>query len=73
MGFVEGRVHGHAHEQPGEVLLNQRVRPHFLHLLPGEALDGAVKVAARLAEILLLEGIVDGGSDGKEGGEQDGG
>ena len=25
MGFVEGRVHGHAHEQPGEVPLNQRV------------------------------------------------
>ena len=70
VGFIEGRLAGHPHKQPGKVLRDQGVSPEFLHLFQGESLEGAVIVAAGLPEVLLLIGCVDSHRDGKQGRKQ---
>ena len=73
VGLVEGRLRGHTQEHPGGTLPDEGIGPQFLHLLPSDPLDGGVHVASRLAEILLLVGVIDRGGDGKEGRKEDGG
>ena len=73
MGFVEGGLVQRAHKEPAPGADDQGIILKRLHLLQGDVLDGAMGVAAHLAEILLLEGVVDGGGNGEQRGEQNGG
>ena len=70
MGLVEGHFCGHAQEAPHPPLADEGIILQFVALLLRQVLEPAVGEAAHLTEVVLLEALVDGQGDGKEGGEQ---
>src|SRR5699024_5109319 len=70
MGLVEGDLCGHHEKTPNAPLADQRVVPQLFKLLLRQVLKPAVGEAPHLAEVALLEALVDGEGDGEEGGKQ---
>ena len=70
MGLVEGRLCGHAQKAPHPPLADEGIILQFAALLLRQVLEPAVGEAPYLAEVGLLDALVDGQGDGKEGGEQ---
>ena len=70
MGFVEGNFRGHAQETPDAPGVDQGIVFQFIDLLLRQVFEAAVGVSAHLAEVGLLDALVDGQGDGKEGGKQ---
>ena len=70
MGLIEGRVHRHPQETPLAPRLDEGIVPQVLGLLFGQILEPSVGEAAHLAEIALLEALVDGQGNGEQGCEQ---
>ena len=70
MGLIEGDLRGHSHKAPQAPLVNKGVLPQLIELLFRQILEAAVAESAHLAEVGLLEALVDGQGDGKEGGKQ---
>ena len=70
MGLVEGHLCGHAQEAPHPPLVDEGIILQFAALLLRQVLETAVGKAPHLAEVGLLDALVDGQGDSKEGGEQ---
>ena len=70
MAFVEGHLTGHAHKAPQTPLVDEGVVLQFVKLLLCQVLEPAVGEAAHLAEVVLLDAVVDGHGDGEQGGEE---
>ena len=67
MGFVEWDIRRHAQKSAQAPLVNERIVLQFLKLLLRQVLKGAVGPAPGLAEVVLLDALVDRESDGKKG------
>ena len=70
MGLVEGDLCGHPEKTPDAPLADQRVVPQLFKLLLRQVLEPTVGEAPHLAEVALLEALVDGQGDGEQRGEQ---
>ena len=70
MGLVEGHLCGDAQEAPHPPLVDEGIILQFAALFLRQVLEPAVGEAPHLAEVGLLDALVDGQGDGKEGGEQ---
>ena len=66
MGFVEGCLCGHPQKSPQAPLVNQWIVLQFLKLFLCQVLKGAMAPATGLAEVVLLDALVDGEGDGKK-------
>ena len=70
MGFGKGHVPGHPQKAPHPPLVHEGVAAQLLGLLRGDVFEPAVGKPARLAEVVLLEPLVDGKRKGEQRGEQ---
>ena len=70
MVLIEGFLGGHAQEAPQAPFLDGRVVFQFFKLFLGHVFERPVAVAPRLAEVGLLETVVDGQGDDEQGGKQ---